>query len=217
MYNLYIFKSFSVSTETKSGRTAYSQALYKIKFAIIAKLLWSFRCQVKLRWGQAEETAWCYRTRRWWRSRAMLPDNSTYYRACYFPVFSDYWNWRSQRKSGYLRLKRETRWRRSRGQRWPLTPWTTWTAVPLNRERYRWIPKIFRPTSSLLRLHLGWTICHAPVSTIPISLLILWRKMSRNYSRQTKYMYRPMKRSDCSNLHRPTDQFLTINRLFAIF
>src|SRR6218665_3020764 len=45
--------------KSTSGRPAYSSALYQIQSAI-AKLLVSFRCQVKIREGQAGETAWCY-------------------------------------------------------------------------------------------------------------------------------------------------------------
>src|SRR6218665_845612 len=52
-------ENFSAPTKTTSGRPAYSPALYQIQSAI-AKLLVSFRCQVKIRKGQAGETAWCY-------------------------------------------------------------------------------------------------------------------------------------------------------------
>src|SRR6218665_4183317 len=44
----------SAPTKATSGRPAYSPALYQIQSAI-AKLLVSFRCQVKLREGQAGE------------------------------------------------------------------------------------------------------------------------------------------------------------------
>ena len=96
----------------------------------------------------------------------------------YPPVFSDYWNWRSQRRSGDRRLKRKRG--RSRDQRWLLPPTAPWKMVP----RYHWIPKIFllTPPSSLLPLPSGWTICRPTVSTIPISLLIPRRKMSRKSS-----------------------------------
>src|SRR6218665_28441 len=52
-------ENFSAPTKATSGRPAYSPALYQILSAI-AKLLVSFRCQVKIREGQAGETAWCY-------------------------------------------------------------------------------------------------------------------------------------------------------------
>src|SRR6218665_1555317 len=48
-----------------SRRPAYSPALYQIQSAM-AKLLVSFRCQVKIRKGQAGETAWCYGCSRGW-------------------------------------------------------------------------------------------------------------------------------------------------------
>src|SRR6218665_1642633 len=54
---MYIFENFSASMKATSGRPAYSPALYQIKSAI-AKLLVSFWCQVKIREGQAEETAY---------------------------------------------------------------------------------------------------------------------------------------------------------------
>src|SRR6218665_1045892 len=49
-------ENISAPTKATSGRPAYSTALYQIKSAI-AKLLISFRCRVKIREGQAEETA----------------------------------------------------------------------------------------------------------------------------------------------------------------
>src|SRR6218665_2572592 len=52
-------ENFSAPKKATSGRSAYSPALYQIQSAI-AKLLVSFRCQVKIREGQARETAWCY-------------------------------------------------------------------------------------------------------------------------------------------------------------
>src|SRR6218665_3043447 len=51
-------ENFSAPTKATSGRPAYSPALYQIQSAI-AKLLVSFRCQVKIREGQARETARC--------------------------------------------------------------------------------------------------------------------------------------------------------------
>src|SRR6218665_1339262 len=56
---MYISGNFSAPTKATSGRPAYSPALYQIQSAI-AKLLVSFRCPVKIRKGQAGETAWCY-------------------------------------------------------------------------------------------------------------------------------------------------------------
>src|SRR6218665_3545691 len=52
-------ENFSAPTKATSGRPTYSPALYQIQ-SEIAKLLVSFRCQVKIREGQAGETAWCY-------------------------------------------------------------------------------------------------------------------------------------------------------------
>jgi len=62
---MYISENFSAPTKATSGRPAYSPALYQIKFTI-AKLLISFRCKVKIREGQAEETASDYGCNRWW-------------------------------------------------------------------------------------------------------------------------------------------------------
>src|SRR6218665_1656139 len=63
-----MYENFSAPTKATSGRPPYSPALYQIKSAI-AKLLVSLRCQhcqVKIREGQAEETAWYYGCNRWW-------------------------------------------------------------------------------------------------------------------------------------------------------
>src|SRR6218665_1427074 len=54
-----ISENFSAPTKATPGRPAYAPAIYQIQSAI-AKLLVSFRCQVKIREGQAGETAWCY-------------------------------------------------------------------------------------------------------------------------------------------------------------
>ena len=54
-----ISENCSAPTTSTSGRPAFSPALYQIMSAI-AKLLVSFRCQVKIREGQAEETVWGY-------------------------------------------------------------------------------------------------------------------------------------------------------------
>src|SRR6218665_3030068 len=51
-------ENFSAPIKATSGRSAYSPALYQIQ-SEIAKLLVSFRCQVKILEGQAGETAWC--------------------------------------------------------------------------------------------------------------------------------------------------------------
>jgi len=54
---MYISGNFSAPTKATSGIPAYWPALYQIK-STIAKLLVSFRCQVKIWEGQAEEGAW---------------------------------------------------------------------------------------------------------------------------------------------------------------
>jgi len=64
--SMLIFENFSALTKATSGRPAYAQALYQI-MSSIAKYLVSFRCQFKIREGQAEETAWRYGCNRWWR------------------------------------------------------------------------------------------------------------------------------------------------------
>lgn len=53
--------------KTMPGRLAYSLVLYRIVSAIANLRLVSFRCKVKIREGQVEETAWCYCCNRWWR------------------------------------------------------------------------------------------------------------------------------------------------------
>src|SRR5688572_7881513 len=54
-----IFEKYSAFPKATPGRSVYSPALYRIKSAT-AKLLSSFRCQVKIRVGQDEETALRY-------------------------------------------------------------------------------------------------------------------------------------------------------------
>jgi len=54
-------------------RPAYLLVLYQIKSAI-AKLLVSFQCQVKIREGQAEETAWGYGWNRDYGGRVMAQE-----------------------------------------------------------------------------------------------------------------------------------------------
>jgi len=60
-----IVENFSEPTRATSGRLAYSPALYQIMSAT-AKFLVSFRCQVNIWKGQAEETAWSYGCNWWW-------------------------------------------------------------------------------------------------------------------------------------------------------
>jgi len=60
-----ISENFSGPTKVTSGRPAYSLVLYQIKSAIV-KLFVLFRCQVKIREGQVEETVWSYGCNRWW-------------------------------------------------------------------------------------------------------------------------------------------------------
>jgi len=54
-----------VSTKATSGKQVYTPALYQIKSAM-AKLLVIFRCQIKIREGQAKDTAWGYGCNWWW-------------------------------------------------------------------------------------------------------------------------------------------------------
>ena len=53
-----VLENLSAPTKATSGRPACSLAQYQIKSAI-ARLLFSFRCQVKVRKDQSEEMEWC--------------------------------------------------------------------------------------------------------------------------------------------------------------
>ena len=54
-----IYENFSAPTKSTPGKPPYPPALYQLK-STITKLLVSFRFQVEIIEGQAEETAWSY-------------------------------------------------------------------------------------------------------------------------------------------------------------